>query len=61
MSEATTLTASETKRAVRYGIFTVTSETKHGYYVTCLKLDDDDALLQLGQSRECVRPSTARR
>jgi hypothetical protein len=60
MSEATTLTASETKRAIRHGIFTVTSETRHGYYVTCLRLDDG-APLRLGQSKECVRPSTARR
>ena len=54
------LTPNEARKAKLCGIFTVTSETATGYYVTCLKFDGDRLPSQLSQSKECVRPSTAR-
>ena len=56
------MTSAEVKRAVRLGIFTVTTETERGYYVTCFRMKHDGAPpTPLSQSPECVRPSTARR
>jgi hypothetical protein len=53
------LTPSEITRAKRRHIFTVTSETPYGYYVTVFRLRGDD-LRRLVQSKECRRPRTAR-
>lgn len=56
------LTQSEVRRALRRGVFTVTSETDGGYYVTVFAMrDGGSAPVRLGQSRVCVRPRTARR
>jgi hypothetical protein len=54
------LSTSEINRAQRRGIFTVTSETERGYYVTAFVLKKGHPV-RLGQSKECVRPRTARR
>ena len=53
------LTASEISHAIRRGIFTVTSETEHGYYVTAFR-NEGRGPVRLEQSKECVRPRTAR-
>jgi len=60
MKNDSRLTASEVRLARQRGIFTVTSETERGYYVTLLRLKDGQPE-RLGRSRECVRPRTARR
>jgi len=48
-------------QARRRGIFTVTSETERGYFVTCFRFRRGQEPVRLSQSKECVRPSTARR
>jgi hypothetical protein len=55
------LTDAEVRHAHRRHIFTVTSETPCGYFVTCLRLPRTGPPVVLSRSRECVRPSTARR
>lgn len=53
------LTASEVLRAKRRHIFTVTTETTYGYYVTVLRLKNG-TMERLAQSKECRKPRTAR-
>ena len=56
------LTPAEVKSAHKRGIFTITTETERGYYVTVFgKRDGIGIIVRLGQSKECVRPRTARR
>jgi len=56
------LTVKEASHARSLGLFTVTSETERGYYVTLFReMSDDAAPVRLSQSKECARPSTARR
>ncbi|MFI5246480.1 MAG: hypothetical protein ACHQQR_14705 [Gemmatimonadales bacterium] len=56
------LTPTEVRLARARGIFTVTTETAEGYYVTAPRLDPGLAEpVRLGQSKVYVRPSTARR
>lgn len=61
MANDSRLTASEVKRALKRGIFTITSETERGYYVTVFGAKGGKGIVRLGQSKECVRPHTARR
>jgi hypothetical protein len=58
----TGLTTAEVRHAIKRGIFTITSETDRGYYVTCFRTGRGGAApVRLSQSKECVRPSTVRR
>ena len=57
----TTLTAHEIALAHRRGIFTVTTETARGYRVVLFRTKAGMRPVRLAQSRECVRPHTARR
>ena len=59
---AAALTAAEVRRALKLGIFTITSETPGGYYVTCFRTAAAGGPpVRLSQSKTCVRPRTARR
>jgi hypothetical protein len=53
------LTPAEVRRAKRRHIFTVTTDTPYGYYVTVFQLKSND-MRRLAQSKECRRPRTAR-
>jgi|HubBroStandDraft_2_1064218.scaffolds.fasta_scaffold244595_4 hypothetical protein len=56
------LTDAEVRSARRRHIFTITRETERGFRVSCYRLRrDDGAPALLSESRECVRPRTARR
>ena len=55
------LTAAEVRAASKRGIFTITRETDRGYVVKCLRLQRVGPPILLSESKECVRPSTARR
>ncbi len=55
------LTPAEVKAARKRGIFTITTETERGYYVTVFGKRDGIGIARLDQSKECVRPRTARR
>lgn len=55
------LTPDEVRRARRRGLFTVTSETERGYYVTLLVMRKGREPVRLAQTKECVHPRTARR
>jgi hypothetical protein len=43
------------------GLFTITVETARGYRVVLLRSQRGRSSLRVAQSRECVRPGTARR
>ena len=61
-AHAPALTASEVRRALDRGLFTVTRETARGYYVTVFaKRAGGAGVVQIADSKECVRPQTARR
>ena len=60
MSNDTRLSPVEVRRALKRGLFTITIETPRGYLVRCCTLRMGQPVV-LGQSRECVRPRTARR
>ena len=60
MADSSRLTPAEVRRALRRGLFTITIETPRGYLVRCCTLRMGQPVV-LRQSRECVRPSTARR
>lgn len=55
------LTTDEVKRARLRHIFTITAETERGYIVRVFRLPGGAEPVCLGQSKECVRPRTARR
>jgi hypothetical protein len=61
MNNVNRLTDNEVCLARKHGIFTVTSETASGYYVTCFQMVAFGPPVRLSQSKECIRPSTARR
>jgi hypothetical protein len=62
MAKGSKLTSAEVRRAIKRGIFTITSETERGYYVTCFRTGrGGTAPERISQSTECVRPSTVRR
>ena len=54
------LTPAEVKSAHKRGIFTITTETERGYYVTVFGKRNGIGIVRLDQSKECVRPRTAR-
>lgn len=56
------LSTAEVQQALKRGIFTITTETARGYVVTCFRTSSAGAApTRLSQSKECVRPRTARR